>query len=291
MGSKDIGGKYLIDRDPESWIRWLLKDDSLEVVKVLSPEFQFVTRRTDSIMQVIDRDGPFIALAELQLHFDRGMPARLQNYTAMARQKYGLNVVPVVLFLTEPPPGAEIQTCYHTEFRGLVTHQDFVVIKLWEMDAKETLRRPAPAGLLPYVPLMANADEDVVRECVRRIRWEPDHEELETILALFAMIKFDPERIIKIVRWHMTVLERSPIYQEILEKGLEQGLEQGIEQGMEQGMEHSIVRILQRRFEIVPAAVEDSLSGLTSTDLDTLLDTALLAPDLETFIRELEAKR
>ncbi len=32
MGDKDISGKYLIDRDPEGWVRWLLKGDSLEFV-------------------------------------------------------------------------------------------------------------------------------------------------------------------------------------------------------------------------------------------------------------------
>jgi hypothetical protein len=48
--------------------------------------------------------------------------------------------------------------------------------------------------------------------------------------ALFAMVKFDPRIVEQIVRWHVNVLERSPIYREILEKGIAQGLEEGLEQ-------------------------------------------------------------
>ncbi|MCI0578098.1 MAG: hypothetical protein L0331_18080, partial [Chloroflexi bacterium] len=83
MGEKDISGKFLIDRDPEGWVRWLLDDPTLVVTNVLSTEFQFVTRRGDSLLLVQRPDGlTFGALAELQLHPEAKMPARLQNYCA-----------------------------------------------------------------------------------------------------------------------------------------------------------------------------------------------------------------
>jgi hypothetical protein len=85
VGDKDIGGKYLIDRDPTGWVRWLLQDDALTVTNILNMEFQFVLRRGDSLLQVEGTGEPFLVLIELQLHYDPKMPARMQNYCAMAR--------------------------------------------------------------------------------------------------------------------------------------------------------------------------------------------------------------
>ena len=173
MGDKDIGGKYLIDRDPEGWVRWLLQDPELEVEHVLSPNFQFVDRYTDSLLEVRRRDERFGVLAELQLYYENEMPERLTVYTSLARQKYRLDILPVVVYLVPPGEGQEITLAYHREFKGDVTHQDFHVIKLWEINAADALAASLPPGLLPYVPLMAGADEAILRQCVARIRQEP----------------------------------------------------------------------------------------------------------------------
>ncbi len=302
MGDKDIGGKYLIDRDPEGWIRWLLDDPTLEVLQALSPEFQFVGRRGDSLLRVCGQMGEFGALAELQLEYEADMPARLQNYAALGRQKLRLPIVPIVVYLTPPPAGVELATAYHTEFMGLVTHQDFKVIKMWEVNATAAMDMDLPIGILPYVPLMDGADETIVRRCVERIRAEPDHEELETILTLFAMIKLSKETVEQLLRWDMSVLEKSPLYQQILAKGLqegrqqglERGLEQGLERGLEQGLERGIMRILQRRFSQFGAELPDRLAELPPAVLEELLDEAITAVDYPTFINyltDLEQRR
>jgi predicted transposase YdaD len=226
MGEKDIGGKYLIERDPAGWIRWLLDDPTIEALEVVSPEFQFVGRRGDSLIRARGKAGEFGVLAELQLAYDTDMPSRLQNYAALGRQKLGLPIVPIVIYLTPPPGEVEPPAAYHAEFMGLVTHQDFKVVKLWEIKASAALEMNLPASVLPYIPLMDGADEAIIRACVGRIRAEPDHEELETILAMFAMIRMSAETVEQLLRWDMTVLEKSPLYRQILEQGIQQGLEQ-----------------------------------------------------------------
>ncbi len=284
MGEKDIGGKYLIDRDPEGWVRWLLHEPDATVTQTLSSEFQFVGRRSDSLLQVMLNGVLFLVLIELQLHYDLAMPLRMLIYCALARQKYSLPVLPIVIYLVEPSPGIAVAENYHTDFKGYITHQDFMVVKMWELNAHETLKQPAPAGLLPYVPLMAGADIDVVKECAQRIRQEPDHEELETILALFAMIKLNVEQVAQIVRWHVTILEKSPIYQEILLKGVQQGLEQGLELGREQELRQNIGRILTRRFgQRESISVTMQLELLSLATLETVFDEALTAPDMAAF--------
>lgn len=75
MAEKDLGGKFLIDRDPTGWVRWLLGDFDLTVTEILTPEFQFVGRRSDSLLKVEGPNGSFGALSELQLEPQVEMPA------------------------------------------------------------------------------------------------------------------------------------------------------------------------------------------------------------------------
>ena len=77
--------------------------------------------------------------------------------------------------------------------------------------------------------------------------------------------------------------------QEGIEQGIEQGMEQGVEQGIEQGVEKSIRRVLRRRFGAVPEGISKRLAGLTAAELEEMLDTAVLAPDLDTFAEALTA--
>ncbi|MBE2200759.1 MAG: hypothetical protein IAE79_19255 [Anaerolinea sp.] len=96
----------------------------------------------------------------------------------------------------------------------------------------------------------------------------------------------------------MSVLEKSPLYQQILAKGLQegrqQGLERGLEQGLEQGLERGIMRILQRRFGQFGAELPDRLAELPPVVLEELLDEAITAVDYPTFINyltDLEQRR
>lgn len=50
-------------------MRWLLDDPTLQVKATLSGEFQFVLRQNDVLLQVQSEQGPFLMLAESQLHF------------------------------------------------------------------------------------------------------------------------------------------------------------------------------------------------------------------------------
>jgi predicted transposase/invertase (TIGR01784 family) len=79
------------------------------------------------------------------------------------------------------------------------------------------------------------------------------------------------------------------IAQEFIQQGIEQGIEQGIKQGVEQGVEKSIRRVLQRRFGDVPEEINKQLAGLTAAELEEMLDTAVVAPNLDTFAEALTA--
>lgn len=77
--------------------------------------------------------------------------------------------------------------------------------------------------------------------------------------------------------------------QQGLQQGVQEGLQQGVQQGVQQGMGHGLVRgierVLARRFDWYPAGgLQEQLADKTRPELEAILDNAILAPDLETFL-------
>ncbi|HEY68846.1 MAG TPA: Rpn family recombination-promoting nuclease/putative transposase, partial [Thermoflexia bacterium] len=212
--------------EPTEWVRWLLRDTTAEVEEWLSGEFQFILRHSDAILRVRGREGSFILVVEVQLRADRRMPRRMRAYAALAEERYNLPVYPVVFYLLAPSKEVEPPGYYHSEFMGLVAHQDFRVVKVWEIEARRVLEEGVTA-LLPFMPLMKGVDEEIIRAGARLLREREVGEETEVALALFASFVMEPEQLQRIVRWDMAVLRESPWYKQILEEGLQQGLQQG----------------------------------------------------------------
>ena len=116
-----------------------------------------------------------------------------------------------------------IAASFYTDFMGQVSHQDFQVIKLWDIDAKEALTFNNPA-IVPFIPLMDDGNtEHMLHKCADRIRQEPRSLELETILSVFASYVLDTKLIRQILRWEMQVIQESPILQEVFTERFEQG--------------------------------------------------------------------
>ena len=291
MGKADIGGKRVLGTAPETWVRWLLKDPNLEVKATLTEEFRFVLRHSDELLLVQGEKGSFLVLTELQLHRDLKMGLRMRAYAGLAEQKYELPVYPVVLLLL--PPEEEVAGYYHSEFMGLVAHQDYRVVKAWAVDAREVLKREVLA-LVPYVPLMEGANEAVIREGVALLRRRGVGEEMEVVLALFASFVMEPEQIQKIVRWDMAVLRESPWYQEILQEGRQEGWQQGRQEGWQQGRQEGwqqgrqegarqgILRLLKVRFDLATEVMEELAEQLQAlVELPVLEDLLVAAVQVE----------
>lgn len=285
MGKADVGGKRVLGTAPETWVRWLLKEPGLEVQSTLTEEFRFVLRHSDELLHVRGRWGEFLVLTELQLRRDPDMPLRMRAYAALAEQKYGLPVYPVVLFLLPPIGENGAVGCYHSEFMGLVSHQDYRVVRAWEIEAQDVLEGEILA-LVPYVPLMAGADEEVIRDGIKLLRRREAGQEMEVVLALFASFVMETERIQEIVRWNMAVLRESPWYQEILQEGRQEGWQEGRREGVEEGQRKEarlgILRLLKVRFDIGTEMMEELDRQLKAVDsLSMLRDLSTAAVQKE----------
>jgi predicted transposase YdaD len=287
----------------------------------LSEEFQFIRRHGDELFRVCGQQGPFALVVEIQLWGDPRMPRRMRAYAALAEEKYNLPVYPLVIYLLPSADVTPIPDCYHSEWMGLVAHQDYHVVRVWQLDAQGVLTDGIVA-LVPFTPLMrGGANEEVLRSSIVLLRERRAGAEVEAALALFAGFVMEPEQIRRIVRWDMSVLRESPWYKQIFEEevergiqqrssewlekgwqqgirqGIEQGIEQGIQQGMQQGLiqarRQDIVRLLQMRFDLSGArltAIAEKLTTIENVDrLQDLLIEAMHTPDVETFQSCLDA--
>jgi hypothetical protein len=74
-----------------------------------------------------------------------------------------------------------------------------------------------------------------------------------------------------------------------MEQGMQQGMQQGMRQGMQQGMQQGIkqeaaktlLKILGKRFGSVPKSVEKQISNATTSHIETWIDAALDADNLQ----------
>jgi predicted transposase YdaD len=311
MAQADVSGKRTITLYTQAWLEWILQKEGVTAESELAGELQFITRATDSLLQAQGPAGPFLALTELQLRHDPQMPERLAAYAALARQKYQRPVYVTVIYLLPPPAGVVLGGVFHEEFMGQVTHQDFQVVALWELEAEAALAQGNPA-LLPFVPLMrGGGTKEMVVACAERIRQEPDALELETILSAFASYVLDTELIKQVLRWEMTLFRESPLIEELLtqehqlgfQEGEQTGLSRGRQQGQQEGRQEgeqtglkkgernatlkNLRQILTIRFEAPPPNFERHLEPLDLPALQDLITAALTLPTWAEFEQRL----
>ena len=268
----DIGSRRLISLAPTAWVRWLLGDDTLDAIDLLSADFQWVSRESDALIRVHSpTHGDFVVVNEIQLHHDPRMPSRMRAYAGLAHERYGEPIYPVLVNILPPPAGVDIPTRFVSEFLGLVARQDYRVVNLWEVEAQWVLEAEL-VPLLPFLPVLRGGqDIPLLQRAVTRLRAEPALSELEPLLAFFASFVLETRFVQQIMRWDMAILRESPWYLEILEEG------------REQGRREDVLHFLEYRFGEVPAEIGDALGGLDLEQLDRLLDAALKAATLDEF--------
>ena len=69
--------------------------------------------------------------------------------------------------------------------------------------------------------------------------------------------------------------------QQGIERGMQQGIERGMQQGLRQGRSHLLHRMLTRRFNPLPAWVDDRLEGADPEQLELWADRLMEASKIE----------
>ena len=277
MGKVDLSSKSIIHFYNQVWLEWLLKQP-LTVEAELSSDFQFIGRASDSLLQVSNpQDGSFLALTELEFSPKPRTPTRLFAYAALAQEKYDLPVFVTVIYFRPPPADTTIESAFHRDFRGQQAHQDFQVIRLWELDAQQILTLSNPA-LLPFVPLMKGGNTGpVLQECAARLHTQPNAEELEAILSMFASYVMESPLINHILRSNamIEILRESPFFKEVLwPKFIEYERELGRQEGQYQMLLEDLQDLLAFRFSVPVGHFGNQLPRLNLKALEQLRKAA-----------------
>lgn len=263
--SFDNACKFLAEQYPTEFARWLL-DQNVSDVQLLKTELSQEPIRADAVT--------FLQTAGTVLHVEfqtlpdssPPLPLRMLDYSVRLKRQYNCDVEQVVLLLKETSSGSAFVECYEDR---TTTHR-YRVIRLWEQDPGNFLDSPA---LLPFATLTQTSSPSgllkAVADRVARIEDNQQRSNLASCAELLAGLRFDKDLIQQLFR--ETTMRESVIYQDILQQGLQAGQEQGLQQG-----ELAIVlRQLKRRFNEIPAEVEEQVQGLPSDRLEALADALL----------------
>jgi predicted transposase YdaD len=272
----DIGGKRLLGLSPDAWAKWVTQQDDVVALEILGSDFQWISRENDVLMKVRSPiHGEFLILTELQLRYTDKMPLRMRAYAALAQEKYGLPVYPVLVNILPPSDTTIVRDRFESDFLGLQARQDFHVINLWEVDAEMVFEQSLDT-LLPFVPILKDGgNQQTVRRALVKLQQNEQLVELESLLGFFASFVLDTELVRQILRWDMAVLRESPWYQEIQQEGEQRGEQRGRTEGRTEGEKSLILRLLSRRVGTLPAGVEAQVQALELPKLEALGEALL----------------
>lgn len=274
--SSDITSKRLIAINPDEWVRWASGVADVRGCELLSGEFQFIRRYTDTLVIVRHSSvGEFLALFEIQTYYTPTMPNRMRSYAALASEVYKLLVFPVLINIM--PYGKPIPTRFESEFLGLTARQDYRVINLWEIEAEEILAKDL-WSLIPFLPTMKGASEELIEKAKARVVLDTEMQltkiadELEFALALFTEAFFGKETTLRIFGGKMLeIIAQTSMYQEILGRGRQKGREEEIRK--------VLLKQLTKRFGEIDAQIEESVNELSVEQAENLAEAIF---DLQT---------
>ena len=172
------------------------------------------------------------------------------------------------------------------------------VIRLADLEG-ESFLDAASVGLLPFIPLMKPPvgmnTEAWLQKCVEKTESAPVDTQKRGIL-LFALstlgsLTYDANLFQKLILEEM--MQESPFYELIIQRGIELGIEQGIGQGSRDTFVKNILTVFTRRFPLEDVQpVKKALESFQNLDqLSELHSIAIDIPSIEKFLRELETSK
>ncbi len=274
---------------PDAWAKWVTQQDDVVALEILGSDFQWIGRENDVLMKVRSPIyGEFLILTELQLRYTTKMPLRMRVYAALAQEKYGLPVYPVLVNILPPSDPTVVCDRYESDFLGLQARQDFHVVNLWEVDAEMVFEQSLDT-LLPFVPVLRDGgNEQTVRRALVQLQQNEQLIELESLLGFFASFVLETELVQQIMRWDVTVLRESPWYLEIQQESEKVGEQRGRTEGRAEGERSLILRLLTRRVGTIAPTTETQIRSLSLTQLEELGEALLdlsSSADLEQWLQ------
>ncbi len=267
--------KYLAEKYPDRFARWLLNQPQATVLKT---ELSIEPIRADSVTFLQTQSRILHLEFQVEPITDPPLPLRMLDYWVRLYRQYRQPVTQVLILLK--PTSVDVPA----EFKLENTEHRYQVLRLWEQDPTPLLSDQA---LLPLAAL-ARADsgeqilERVVAE-IAKIETANLRHEVSNCTQILAGLCYPKGLIQQLFR--EGIMRESVIYQDILQEGKQEGRQEG-------RREEAIALILlqlERRFAPLTPAVQAQVKQLSVEQLEalsvSLLDFAAIA-DLEAWLGE-----
>ena len=286
----DILFKHIASEFPKDVAEFLLKTSNVEIISQLSTE-QTTVRMHHSDMTYHVRLPDEEAILHIEAQTDdsthKPMPLRMLAYSSYLALEHEKNVYSTVLYF-RPPAGQTDPGFYRygNEERGGVYFR-YNVIRIYELEG-EMFLDPETIGLLPLTVLMKPPDDMTsktwVDKCIQTIQMVDVDKEMRGTL-LFGLSIFGslvhPDEYFQDPLLE-AIMQESPFYDIVIQRGDERGYKRGIEQGARTTAIKNILAVLQIRFsDRNIRSVEQALE--TIGDLEHLSELHLTALQISTY--------
>lgn len=225
-----------------------------------------------------------IAHVEFQTEPVPIMPYRMAEYKARLLRVYRIPVISTVIYLREKRSRKKDTGIFKQDYpqRFLA---EYNVIRLWEMNGEEALKKSTP-GSLPFIPL-TKPPEDCSREkwlskCVSVAHEITPQEHLPNLLfsmsVLSGLVIRDTDTIETIIPEE--IMKESAFYQHIVNKARAEGLSEGLTEGLAEGLTEGLLALIKNRFTSTPRTISSQIKSIR--DKDTLLNIQKMAINAKT---------
>ncbi|MCC3510827.1 MAG: Rpn family recombination-promoting nuclease/putative transposase [Microcoleus sp. PH2017_17_BER_D_A] len=260
--------KYLAEKFPAAFVRWLLPIDEPTDVQVLKTELIQEPIRADSLV-FLQTDRQILHLEfETRPYSDPPIAFRMLDYYVRLKRQYSQVFV--------------------SEYTDANTRHGYRVIRLWEQDPALLLSVP---GLLPFATLsQTNSPRTLLEQIATQIATIEEPNQQADLLActqVLAGLRFEKDLIRQLFR--KETMRGSVIYQEIREDGLLEGRQLGLLEGRKDEALSLLTRLLIRRIGPIAPETTEQIQTLSVEELEDLGEALLdfsEASDLTNWLNE-----
>lgn len=272
--------KYLAEKFPAAFVRWLLPIDEPTSVQVLKTELIQEPIRADSLV-FLQTDRQILHLEfETRPYSDPPIAFRMLDYYVRLKRQYSCSINQVVIFLQQTAS----EQVFVSEYTDANTRHGYRVLRLWEQDPALLLSVP---GLLPLATLsQTNSPRTLLEQIATQIAIIEEPTQQADLLActqVLAGLRFEKDLIRQLFR--KETMRGSVIYQEIREDGLLEGLQEG----RKNEALSLVTRQLTRRIGAIAPEISEQIQTLSVEELENLGEALLdfsEASDLTNWLNE-----
>ena len=230
------------------------------------------------------KEAFFLIHIEAQSSREQDFARRMFRYFARLYDKYDIPVYPIAIFSYNSPQTLENNIHIVAFPDRTINHFSYRPIQLNCLNWRDFIdkRNPVAAALMSKMMIAPDERVRVKLECLRllaTLRLDPARMKLISGFVDVYLKLTASENDLFLRELEQTSTETKETIMQIVTSWMEEGIELGIQQGIQQGMQQEgfsiVLRLLVRKFSLLPDKEVDLLRSLSVSKLEELSDALL----------------